>query len=138
MPRGHRQLDHTADLALELWGESEEDVLCAGAEGVVTIMTEGGEVEARAERRVHIDAVDPHDRLVQWLNEIIVAAVAGGFLFGSADIALDGPTGLSATIRGEPDAGDRVVAELKSATYHDLELGQDQGGGWRARVVIDV
>jgi SHS2 domain-containing protein len=135
--RGHRQVDHTADLALELWGESEEDVLCAGAEGVIAIMTEGGEVEEREQRRVRIDAVDPQDRLVQWLNEIVYAAVSDGFLFGSADIALEGETGLSAIVRGEPGAGARVVAELKSATYHDLELGA-HGGAWRARVVIDV
>lgn len=137
MQRGHRQLDHTADLALELWGESEEDVLLAGAEAVVDIMTEGGEVEEREQRAVRIDAVDSQDRLVQWLNEIIVAAVQGGFLFGSAEIALEGRTGLSATIRGEPHAGARVVTELKSATYHELELGE-RGGAWRARVVIDV
>jgi SHS2 domain-containing protein len=136
--RGHRQLDHTADLALELWGESEVDVLLAGAEGVVAIMTEGGEVEERERRAVRIDAMDPQDRLVQWLNEIVVAAVNEGFLFGSADIALDGATGLRATIRGEPGAGARVVAELKSATYHELEIGEAEGGIWRARVVIDV
>ncbi len=135
--RGHRQIDHTADLALELWGDSEEDVLLAGAEGVVAIMTEGGEVEEREQRLVHIDAVDPQDRLVQWLNEIVFAAVNEGFLFGSADIALEGATLLSATVRGEPGAGARVVAELKSATYHEIELGL-QGGIWRARVVIDV
>ncbi len=138
MPRGHRQVDHTADLALELWGDSEVDVLCAGAEAVIAIMTEGGGVEAREQRRVRIEAVDPHDRLVQWLNEIVVAAVSDGFLYREADIALEGRTGLTATIRGEPDAGDRVVAELKSATYHDLELGAADGGTWRARVVIDV
>jgi SHS2 domain-containing protein len=135
--RGHRQLDHTADIALELWGESEEEVLRAGAEGVVAIMTDGGQVEERARRVVHIDAVDAQDRLVQWLNEIVFAAVHDGFLFGSADIALEGRTGLSATVRGEPDAAARVVAELKSATYHDLELGE-RDGAWRARVVIDV
>jgi SHS2 domain-containing protein len=135
--RGHRQLDHTADLALELWGESEVDVLLAGAEGVVAIMTEGGEVEERERKVVHIDAVDPQDRLVQWLNEVVFAAVNEGFLFGSADIALEGATGLSATIRGEPGAAARVVAELKSATYHELALGEDDGI-WRARVVIDV
>jgi SHS2 domain-containing protein len=135
--RGYRQVDHTADLALEMWGESEVDVLLAGAEAVVAIMTEGGRVDGRAERGVRIEALDPEDRLVQWLNEIVFAAVSDGFLFGSAEIALEGRTGLSATVRGEPDAGDRVVAELKSATYHDLELGE-RGGAWRARVVIDV
>ena len=137
MPRGHRQVDHTADLALELWGESEVDVLLAGAEAVIAIMTEGGEVAARAERRVVIDAVDAQDRLVQWLNEIVFAAVSDGFLFGSADIALEGATGLAATVRGEAEAGERVVVELKSATYHDLEL-RERGGAWQARVVIDV
>lgn len=137
MPRGHRQIDHTADLALELWGESEEDLLRAGAEGVIGIMTEGGEVEERDRRQVVIEAVDPADRLVQWLNEVVYAAVCEGFLFGSADIELAGATGLSATMRGEPDAGGRVVAELKSATYHDLALGEEDGV-WRARVVIDV
>ena len=138
MTRGHCQLDHTADLALELWGESEEDVLCAGAEALIAIMTEGGAVAEREQRRVRVEAVDPHDRLVQWLNEIIVAAVSGGFLFGSGDIALEGRTGLSATIHGEPEAGQRVRAELKSATYHDLALGREPDGSWRARVVIDV
>ena len=138
MTRGHRQLDHTADLALELWGESEEEVLCAGAEGLIAIMTEKGEVADREQRPVRIEAIDPQDRLVQWLNEIIVAAVSGGFLFGSADIALEGQTGLSATMRGEPGAGDRVRVELKSVTYHDLELGSEPDGSWRARVVIDV
>ena len=137
MPRGHRQIDHTADIALELWADSEPDLLLAGAEAVIEILTGGGEVADRAGRDIVIDAVDSADRLVQWLNEIIVAAVAGGFLLRSASIELDGETGLRASARGEPDAGDRVVAELKSATYHDLALEQVPSG-WRARVIIDV
>lgn len=137
VPRGHRQIDHTADIALELWGDSEEEVLLAGAEAVIEILTDGGEVADRAGRDIAIDAVDAADRLVQWLNEIIVAAVAGGFLFRTATIELDGEIGLHASARGEPDGHDRVVAELKSATYHDLAL-EHAPTGWRARVIIDV
>jgi SHS2 domain-containing protein len=135
--RGYRQLDHTADLALELTGPSQEEVLLAGAEAVIDIMTEGAPVVEAAERTVAIDAVDEGDRLVQWLNEIVVAAVCDGFLFASGDIELVGATGLRARLRGEAGAGAKVVAELKSATYHDLALDHDQDG-WRARVVIDV
>lgn len=137
MPRGHRQIDHTADIALELWGDSEEELLIAGAEAVTEILTGGVEVEDRAGHEIVIDAVDAADRLVQWLNEIIVAAVAGGFLFRAAAIELDGETGLRASARGEPDGHDRVVAELKSATYHDLAL-ERAASGWRGRVIIDV
>jgi SHS2 domain-containing protein len=136
--RGYRQLDHTADLALELWGASEEEVLVAGAEAVIDVMTEGAAAgAATAERSIELDAVDAADRLVQWLNEIIVAAVMDGFLVRSAEIHLDGDSGLRARVQGE--AGARVLAELKSATYHDrAQARDDAGGGWRARVVIDV
>jgi SHS2 domain-containing protein len=135
--RGYRQIDHTADLALELWGDSEADLLVAGARAVTDILTDGAEVTGGAGREIAIDAMDAADRLVQWLNEIIVAAVADGFLFGGAEIVLDGATGLVARMRGDANGHARVVAELKSATYHDLMI---EGGadGWRARVVIDV
>ena len=138
MPGGHRQIDHTADVALELWGDSEEELLAAGARAVTEILTGGGEVAELGERELAIDAVDPGDRLVQWLNEIIVAAVVDGFLFRSAAIELGGGTQLHAHARGEPGRHDRVVAELKSATYHDLALERTPPGPWRARVVIDV
>jgi SHS2 domain-containing protein len=137
VPRGHRQLDHTADLALELWGDSEEEVLVAGAEAVTEILTDGAAVADQAARDVTIAAVDPADRLVQWLNEIIVAAVVDGFLFLRAAVELDGATGLRARVRGQTGGHARVVTELKSATYHDLAL-EREATGWRARVIIDV
>jgi SHS2 domain-containing protein len=137
VPGGYRQIDHTADVALELWGDSEAALLDAGARAVTELLTEGAEVTDRAGRDIAIDAIDAGDRLVQWLNEIIVAAVSDGFLYRAADIELDGETGLRAHARGEPGAHDRVVAELKSATYHDLVVERGPSG-WVARVVIDV
>lgn len=124
-------------MALELWGDSEEDVLVAGGQAVTEILTGEGVVADQDGREVSIEAVDAGDRLVQWLNEIIVAAVADGFLFHGAAIQLSGATGLRARMRGETGAHHRVVAELKSATYHDLAIEQ-AGSGWRARVIIDV
>lgn len=135
--QGHRQVDHTADLALELWAPSEEDLLIEAARAVVDIMTEGAAVGAEARRHVVLEPVDGEDRLVQWLNEIIYAAVVDGFLFAAAvRLTLAGGR-LEAELAGEAGAHDRIAGELKSATYHDLELGQE-GGQWRARVVIDV
>ena len=137
MPSGHRQIEHTADLALELWADSEEELLVAGARAVTEILTGEAPIADRAGRDIAIESIDAADRLVQWLNEIIVAAVSEGFLFRTAAIELRGETGLSGRARGEPDGRDRIVAELKSATYHDLAL-EAGPAGWRARVIIDV
>lgn len=133
---GYRQVDHTADLALEIWGPTEEAMLAAGARAVIDLVTQGAAIAPDAERTVHISGLDPEDRLVQWLNEVLVAAVVDGFLFADARIDLRGAD-LTAHVRGQAGAGALVVAEMKSATYHDLRLIRSPGGA-RAHVVIDV
>ena len=139
-PAGYRQLDHTADLALQIWAPTEAEMLSMGARAVVAILTDEAEISDDDVREFAVDAIDSEDRLVQWLNDIIVAAIIDGFLFAKVDaLELDGdqPARLRARIRGQADARERIVTELKSVTYHDLQL---TATGTRAecRVVIDV
>lgn len=136
MKSGYRQSDHTADLALELWAPTEEELLRVGARAIVEILTGSTDIRGQSDRNIQINAVDAEDRLVQWLNEIIVAAVVDGFLMADADIEL-APGKLLARARGQAHASDRIMTELKSATYHDLVL-ESTSDGWRAHVVIDV
>ena len=134
---GHRQLEHTADLALEIWAPSEPELLAEAARALVAIMTEDAAVEARETRQVRIAAIDRADRLVQWLNEVIVLAVARGFLVAQAEIVLEGEGVLEATVRGA--SAPKLATELKSATYHALSIAEDAPTGeWRAHVVVDV
>jgi SHS2 domain-containing protein len=134
---GHRQLDHTADLALELWAPSQELLLDEAARALIGIVAQSEPGRATARRTLTITALDGADRLVRWMNEILNLALVEGFLTVSTRITLQGDGGLRAELRGETDALDRVVTELKSVTYHDLAL-EPAGGAWRARVVIDV
>lgn len=136
---GHKQLDHTADLALEFWAPSEADLLVHAAEVIVAILTE--EAPAAPEstwsaREVDLSSLDREDRLVVWLNEVLFLAIAEGFLLRAAALSLRAD-GLSAELRGEGEAFGKIATELKGVTYHDLLLTQD-GDLWRARVIIDV
>jgi SHS2 domain-containing protein len=131
---GHRQVEHTADLAIELWAPSEEELLGEGARALVEILAGGAAVSPASERQVQIESIDPSDRLVQWLNEVLYLASVEAFLVADAQIEL-GPTGLRATVRGSEQR--ELATEIKSATYHDLHVTQREGT-WRARVVLDV
>jgi SHS2 domain-containing protein len=131
---GHRQVEHTADLAIELWADSEENLLREGARALAEILTEGAAGDERETRAVEIESIDSGDRLVQWLNEVVYLATVDGFLVVDADIELH-PKGLRARARGFSHAG--LPAEIKSATYHDLQIHHTDGR-WRARVVLDV
>lgn len=135
-PAGFREIEHPADLALSIWGRTEEEMLTQGAAAVVDRLTEGAPVDDVEERRVELSALDREDRLVRFLNEVIVLAIVEGFLVARAEVRLR-DDGLSAVLRGEPRAHGKIAAELKSATYHDLRITDDEGRV-SSLVVIDV
>jgi SHS2 domain-containing protein len=135
--RGHRQIEHTADLALEIWAPSEEALLEEAARAVVGILTDGATLGSGQEHAVELETLDPPDRLVRFLNEILYLATVEGFLCVSASLELR-PGGLRGTLFGEGGAFDRLTTEIKSATYHDLRLLRRTDGTYGARVVMDV
>lgn len=103
---------------------------------MVAIMTDEAQVHPAQAKRVSLEAVDPEDRLVRWLNEVLVLATMEGFVLADAELDLhDG--GLHAELRGQPDSHRLIQHELKSVTYHDLELRRE-AGRFVGRVVIDV
>jgi SHS2 domain-containing protein len=132
---GHRQVEHTADLALELWGPDHVALLEQGALAIVELVTGGEPLHADAERMIDLEVVDEADRLVRWLNEVLWLAQVDGFVAVSATFELDDPRRLRAHMRG--DTSTACVAEIKSVTYHDLAIEVD-GPRLRARVVLDV
>jgi SHS2 domain-containing protein len=132
---GYRQVEHTADIALELWGPDEEALLEQGALALVELLTDGAAVPATADRQVEVEVVDDGDRLVRWLNEVIWLALVDGFVVASARFDLSDPGRLRAHVLG--DSATAIVTEIKSATYHGLQI-EREGPRLRARVVLDV
>jgi SHS2 domain-containing protein len=135
MPPGHRAIDHTADLAFELWADDLPSLLAEAARAIVEILTDHATVPSTDRRSIELDAFDDEDRLVRWLNEVIWLALGEGFVV--ADAALESTeTGLVGLAFGTLDPA-LVVTEVKSATYHDLTLVRERDQ-LRARVVLDV
>jgi SHS2 domain-containing protein len=134
--RGHRQVDHAADLALEFWAPTEAELLVQGAQALVEVLTDGAGIARQSSREIALSTVDAEDRLVQWLNEVLLLATVDGFVLADAELHLhDG--GLRGSIIGQPGAHSLIEVELKSVTYHALALRHEQGRH-SGHVVIDV
>jgi SHS2 domain-containing protein len=132
---GYRQVEHTADLAFELWGPDQAALLDQGTRAVVEVMTGGPRPQPAQMRTIDLEVVDDEDRLVRWLNELLYLAAIDGFLVAEATFDLSDAGRLRATVRGDTDTA--VEDEIKSATYHDLVIERD-GPRLRATVVLDV
>ena len=124
--------DHTAEL--ELWIEAPtlegvfEDAAAAFGE---LVRRDGGEP---SELEVGLDASDRAALLVEWLENFVFSADTIGFVPERVRELTVGETSLSATVEGV--AGDPAPL-VKAVTYHGLQL-EEESGGWRARVILDV
>ena len=134
--RGHCELEHPADLVLQFWAPSEHELLVEAAQALIEVLTDAARIVPDSVRRLDLEALDPEDRLVRWLNEVLLLATLEGFVLCDAEIELR-PGGLVATVRGQAEAHDLVRTELKCVTYHGLELGP-QGERFVGQVTVDV
>lgn len=133
---GAREVEHTADLALELWGPDEAGMLEAGARAVVGLLTDGAPVSAVDTREVELEAIDAEDRLVRWLNEVLYWASVERFLVARCELRVTAH-GLVGRAFGRENSAELLKTEIKAATYHDLHV-VDEAKRVAARVVLDV
>ncbi len=75
--------------------------------------------------------------LVNWLNELLSLSATKELIFSKFRINKIDKNTLQAVVIGEDIKNYRVNTEVKAATYHELRIGQVEGG-WQAEVIFDV
>lgn len=136
--RYYRELDHTADWAIEVWGKD----LAALFEHAATALFEMQGANLTAEPTVTVGAIchgmDMEALLVAWLNELLYLSEMNDALFTRFEVAIDdgdSEPALTATVRGVPGRGH--LAHVKAVTYYQLAV-EPTSAGWRATVTFDT
>jgi SHS2 domain-containing protein len=132
--------EHTADVGLDARADSLEQLLEALAEGLAGVIHAADGVEPRQSRTVQVEAEDLESLTVDFLWQLMDLLEADLFLLASVAVSRASAREVVAEVRGEPydEARHRFTGEVKAVTYHELEVGQEDGGGWRARVILDL
>jgi len=135
---GHwEERDHTADLALHVWGEDLPDLFAAAAKGMASLLVDLAQVPTTQRESVVLAAPDVETLLVDWLNELLYLGEMGETL--SAYVAFEfqvlTPTSLEAVIYGGPVAGYREG--IKAATFHNLAVRRT-AEGYETEIVFDT
>jgi riboflavin kinase/FMN adenylyltransferase len=133
----YREVEHTADRALWIWGRSLPDLFVGAARGMYSLMGDLGDegLVATEWRTVSLEGLDRESLLVEWLNELLFLAEVEELLFVRFEIDALTDTTLEARAGGVP--AEETKADIKAATYHDLEL-KEEGEGWSTLITFDV
>lgn len=155
LPPGVREVEHTADLGIEVEADSLEALFGRAAAGMMALVRDEGPGTAGAPA-ADADAIDSGGRaielevagedvsglLVRWLRELLYLQEVDGFVYGGADFEQLDASSLRAWVRPQPAPAPQI-RELKGVTYHGLEVERTRdvegtARGWRARVIFDI
>ena len=138
-PASFREIEHTADLAVEITGATFPDLLAASGEALFTLIVAPENIEMGDEITVSASGDGPEELLHAWLCELLARFNIDGFI--GKNCAIDQVTAdrVKGTIRGEKLdlARHQFHTEIKGVTYHDFRVWQ-QDGVWHARIIFDV
>ena len=130
---------HEADIGVRGLGDSRETAFEEAAIALTAVITDPDTVRCRESVSIECEAPDLELLFVDWLNALVYEMATRRMLFRRYRVRLDG-TQLEATACGESIevARHQPAAEVKGATYTELEVREEQPGEWRAQCVVDV
>lgn len=139
---GYRQIDHTADLAIEVSAPGRDELFAEALLAFTDCVTDRRRVEPRVERRLTAESETLEELMLEWLGAALVRFELDGLLFSAARAAVkkaQAGWSIDAVCLGEAWSEERhpLKVLIKGVTYHGLEVASG-GGLWRARVIFDI
>jgi SHS2 domain-containing protein len=135
----YRIFDHTADMGIEIYGQTLRELYANAALAVFDTITDLRRVGAREERYICVEGVGYEDLLINYLREILYLFNGEGLLLKKVTVTDIDAQHLDGIISGETfnPQKHRVNKEIKAVTYHQTSVRQTPTG-WSARVIFDV
>lgn len=137
--RQFRFLDHTGDARIEIYGESLEALFENAGVALFHVITDPSTVEEKVERGIVLGYETVEVLLVDWLGELLYLHDVEGLLLKRFEVRRMENERFEGRAWGEPfQEGRHVIrTEVKAVTFHQVEVNEE-GGRWRARVILDL
>ena len=135
MDKRFEEIEHTADVAIRVWGSDLAELFANAAYGMACQLADPGEVRLTVERQVELEAYDVETLLVAWLGELLYLGERDECVFTEFDMLEVAPTRLRAAARG--GAAREYRGHIKAVTFNELEIRRTESG-YETTVVFDV
>jgi SHS2 domain-containing protein len=135
--KDYRYLDHTADLGIEVRGQTLENLF--ENIGIAIFKTQiAGTIRAVKTRKIELFNDILEELFMDWCRELLYNFSVNHFIPSLYDITLHGLS-LQAVLKGDTFDPERhrVKIEIKNPTYHELRIITTRTG-LKATIVFDV
>jgi SHS2 domain-containing protein len=135
----YKVFDHTADLGIEVYGATVNELFTSAAFAVFDMLTDLDGVRAIEERSITVEGEGWEDLLVNYLREVLYLFNGEGFLLKEFSIMEIEPHHLKGKVSGEmfDPLQHTINKEIKAVTYHQIMV-RETPMRWEGRVIFDV
>jgi SHS2 domain-containing protein len=137
MAAGFEFLEHTADIKVRVWGETQKDLFEQATLAVSSYLTGGEEkIKSKKVKVINVSGTDISSLLYNFLEELLFLLDAEQFAPSKASVFLRG-NNLKAEISGD-DTENYKLEHIKAATYAEMKIEKLSTNSWQAFFVLDV
>ncbi|BAT72099.1 conserved hypothetical protein [Thermosulfidibacter takaii ABI70S6] len=137
---GYRVIDTTADVGIEVWAESLEELFAEAARGLFSLLYETEKVDIKDKLHWESEGLDTEATLINMLNDIIFLHDTRKMVFKDIQIESVSPNKVKFTLLGEKfdPSKHEILGEIKAATLHNIAISKGKDGLYRCKIVFDV
>ncbi|WP_143713864.1 archease [Candidatus Chrysopegis kryptomonas] len=127
-----------ADVAVEVWANTIEELFCDSALALSEVMVDTKTVEPRIEKEINLSSNSLDMLLYDFLSEIVYFKDAQSLLFSKFEVKIDNLS-LNAKLWGEEINREKhaLRIDVKAVTLYRFDL-RNENGIWRAEFVLDI
>jgi SHS2 domain-containing protein len=135
----YKVFDHTADLGLDIYGKTVEELFANAAFAIFDNITNLENVQTAVERKITVEGDGWEDLLVNYLREVLYLFNGEALLLKDFSIMEIDPRHLEGQVSGEvyDSSKHKIHAEIKAVTYHQASV-RETPEGWVGRLICDV
>lgn len=136
----YEQFPHTADIGVRVYGKDSKELFENAAFAMFDIIADLDGLESSSvEEEFDLKAPNQEELLVAWLDELLYNFYTKSIIFFKFKVEGLTQNSIKAKAFGRPvgQNRNRLKAEIKAATYHDLKIKKtDQG--YAVEIIFDI
>ena len=137
--RGYQTFDHTADVGLEIWGDTFNAIFEEAGKALFGLILDSGKVVSKESFAIQLSSESGEELFFSWLKELLYIFDTKKVLLSDFTVLNLDPWKLEAKVSGEKldRAKHRLGHEVKAVTRHAFEFKKTKNGFY-ARIVLDI
>jgi SHS2 domain-containing protein len=135
----YRILKRSSDLAIKVFGKSQEELFGNSAYALFDLMTDIDNVQVQERLPLEVEGVDRDDLMVNWMRELLYLYQGSGYLlkeFRLDEVKEDRVRGEVAGEKLDPDRHE-IKREIRTVAYHQSRM-ERTGDQWTAQVIFEL